>query len=388
MQIWQYLGKQIQRPSLVSAHLRKYTCRSEGNVEKKCTPVPQFLRPCGGLGSIFSGVKGLKLWPGIYVRVKLNAGAVSVLSGQSGDGRSGFNLNINDQCPTSEILLGPFRSRQNTAHRAEESGMLIAIQSQYWNVPASKRAFLEASNFTANMSLHVPQINLAPILAVAEDANHHTPQDKKRTLERITNVEGRDKRMQDLQLVAERQKNGRTLSLELPPSNGSSLLFGERCTALDSQIEHYRAVAGNLGREKMAEREKLGSKAAQVASQRSSGLVVWSRAWIRAKSLFDVAVVPEVVNVIMNLRPMVVARLNQDGCAIKWEIRVLTIHVDVTGAKLGSAKYRGPESGDVAKPPWLSVQCCSVPFMLRDWLPRQERKLFIPEPEARKSTND
>ncbi|KAJ7801536.1 hypothetical protein B0H14DRAFT_3155453 [Mycena olivaceomarginata] len=106
------------------------------------------------------------------------------------------------------------------------------------------------------MSLHVPQINLAPILAVAEDANHQTDS------ERITNVEGRDKRMQDLQLVADLQREAeerKDAELGVAAFKRQLTTLRERCTALDSQIEHYRAVAGNLGREKMAGNgKKLG----------------------------------------------------------------------------------------------------------------------------------
>ncbi|KAF7330461.1 Kinetochore protein spc25 [Mycena venus] len=153
--------------------------------------------------------------------------------------------------------------------------------------------------------LRVPQIDLAAVLAdqnphidlrvqaletsmrnfLKAVANHKTrtianiadkraahAADKKRTLERITNVEAEinECKMQEIQLVADLQREAeerKEAELGVAAFKRQLTTLRERCTALDSQIEHYRAVASTLEREKKEEREKLGSMATQVASQ-------------------------------------------------------------------------------------------------------------------------
>ncbi|KAJ7773170.1 chromosome segregation protein Spc25-domain-containing protein [Mycena metata] len=96
--------------------------------------------------------------------------------------------------------------------------------------------------------------------------------DKKRTVERITNVEAETNqcKMLEIQLVADlqrEQEERKEGELAVAAFKRQLATLRDRCTAIDSQIEHYRAIAANLEREKKKERESLGSTATWVSSQ-------------------------------------------------------------------------------------------------------------------------
>ncbi|KAJ7158855.1 chromosome segregation protein Spc25-domain-containing protein [Mycena filopes] len=68
----------------------------------------------------------------------------------------------------------------------------------------------------------------------------------------------------DLQREQEERKEG---ELAVAAFKRQLATLRDRCTAIDSQVEHYRAIAANLEREKKKEREGLGTTATWVSSQ-------------------------------------------------------------------------------------------------------------------------
>ncbi|KAJ7274498.1 chromosome segregation protein Spc25-domain-containing protein [Mycena haematopus] len=127
---------------------------------------------------------------------------------------------------------------------------------------------------TRNFLKAVANYKTRTIATIADRRAAHAA-DKKRTLERIANVEAETKqcKLQEIQLVADLQREAeerKEAELGLAAFKRQLTTLRERCTALDSQIEHYHAVAGNLEREKKEERDKLSSTAARVAAQTDS----------------------------------------------------------------------------------------------------------------------
>ncbi|KAJ7903635.1 chromosome segregation protein Spc25-domain-containing protein [Mycena olivaceomarginata] len=148
---------------------------------------------------------------------------------------------------------------------------LAAILADTSTNPEIDLRFQAFETSTRNFLKAVANYKTRTIATIADKRAIHAA-DKKRTLERIANVEAETNecKMQEIQLVADLQREAeerKDAELGVAAFKRQLTTLRERCTALDSQIEHYRAVAGNLEREKKAEREKLGSKAAQVASQ-------------------------------------------------------------------------------------------------------------------------
>ncbi|KAJ7699238.1 chromosome segregation protein Spc25-domain-containing protein [Mycena rosella] len=96
--------------------------------------------------------------------------------------------------------------------------------------------------------------------------------EKKRTLERIGNVEVETNRckMQEIQLVADLQrehKERREAELGVSAFKRQLAALRDKCASIDTQIEHYRAIAANLEREKKKERETLSSLAARNSGE-------------------------------------------------------------------------------------------------------------------------
>ncbi|KAJ7475761.1 chromosome segregation protein Spc25-domain-containing protein [Mycena latifolia] len=99
--------------------------------------------------------------------------------------------------------------------------------------------------------------------------------EKKRTVERISNVEAETNacKMKEIQLVSDlqrEQEERKEAELGVASFKRQLATLRDRCAAIDSQIEHYRAIAANLEREKLKEREHLSSLAASSASEADS----------------------------------------------------------------------------------------------------------------------
>ncbi|KAJ7494643.1 hypothetical protein B0H11DRAFT_911011 [Mycena galericulata] len=96
--------------------------------------------------------------------------------------------------------------------------------------------------------------------------------EKKRTLEGIGNTEAemRECKKREIQLVSDLQREqeernrAKICTIEF---NKQLSTLRDRCAAIDSQIEHYRAIAANLQREKKKERDHLDSLAARSTSE-------------------------------------------------------------------------------------------------------------------------
>ncbi|KAJ7227099.1 chromosome segregation protein Spc25-domain-containing protein [Mycena pura] len=106
---------------------------------------------------------------------------------------------------------------------------------------------------------------------IAEKRAQHAAE-KKRTIERVANVEAETNqcKIQELQLAADlqrEQEERKEAELGVAAFKRQLAALRDKCAAIDSQIEHYRAIAANLDREKTKEKEKLSSMATGTASQ-------------------------------------------------------------------------------------------------------------------------
>ncbi|KAK7033037.1 kinetochore protein spc25 [Favolaschia claudopus] len=124
---------------------------------------------------------------------------------------------------------------------------------------------------TRNFLKAVANYKTRTIANIADKRATHAAE-KKRATERVSNLESETNqcKMQEIQLVADLQREAeerKEAELGVAAFKRQLTTLRERCTALDSQIEHYRAVSGNLEREKKDERENLGLTATQVAAQ-------------------------------------------------------------------------------------------------------------------------
>ncbi|KAJ6551148.1 chromosome segregation protein Spc25-domain-containing protein [Mycena capillaripes] len=126
---------------------------------------------------------------------------------------------------------------------------------------ASTRNFLKA----------VANYKTRTVATIGDKRTTHAAE-KKRTIERITNVEAETNqcKVQEIQLVSDLQKEQderKAAELGAAAFKRQLAALRDKCTAIDTQIEHYRAIAGNLEREKNKERENLRSLAARSASE-------------------------------------------------------------------------------------------------------------------------
>ncbi|KAJ7104245.1 chromosome segregation protein Spc25-domain-containing protein [Mycena belliarum] len=109
-------------------------------------------------------------------------------------------------------------------------------------------------------------------IALIADKRATQAAEKKRTLERITNVEAETNtcKMKEIQLVSDLQREEeerKEAEQGVAAFKRQLATLRDRCAAIDSQVEHYRAIAGNLEREKRKEREHLSSLASHSASE-------------------------------------------------------------------------------------------------------------------------
>ncbi|KAJ7647184.1 chromosome segregation protein Spc25-domain-containing protein [Roridomyces roridus] len=109
------------------------------------------------------------------------------------------------------------------------------------------------------------------IASIADKRASHATE-KKSTIERIANVEAEtnDCKIKEIQLVADlqrEQEERKDAEISVSTYKRQLAALRDRCAAIDSQIEHYRVIAGDLGREKKKEREKLRSLATQSGSE-------------------------------------------------------------------------------------------------------------------------
>ncbi|KAJ7931425.1 chromosome segregation protein Spc25-domain-containing protein [Mycena leptocephala] len=123
---------------------------------------------------------------------------------------------------------------------------------------------------TRNFLKAVANYKTRTIANIADKRATHAAE-KKRTLERITNVDAETNqcKMMEIQLVSDLQREAderKEVELGVAAFKRQLTSLRDRCTALDSQIEHYRANAANLERDKKEERENLRSAATGVAS--------------------------------------------------------------------------------------------------------------------------
>ncbi|KAJ6544761.1 chromosome segregation protein Spc25-domain-containing protein [Mycena vulgaris] len=91
--------------------------------------------------------------------------------------------------------------------------------------------------------------------------------EKKRAIERIANVEAETNacKINEIRLVSDlqrEQEERKEAELGVAAFKRQLATLRDRCAAIDSQIEHYRAIAANLDREKRKEREHLSFLAA------------------------------------------------------------------------------------------------------------------------------
>ncbi|KAJ7608133.1 chromosome segregation protein Spc25-domain-containing protein [Mycena polygramma] len=124
---------------------------------------------------------------------------------------------------------------------------------------------------TRNFLKAVANYKTRTIATIADKRATHAAE-KKRTQERIANVEAETNqcKMQEIQLVSDlqrEQEERKEVELGIAAFKRQLAMLRDRCTAIDSQIEHYRAIAANLEREKRKERQNLSSAATTVASQ-------------------------------------------------------------------------------------------------------------------------
>ncbi|KAJ6577148.1 chromosome segregation protein Spc25-domain-containing protein [Mycena capillaripes] len=124
---------------------------------------------------------------------------------------------------------------------------------------------------TRNFLKAVANYKTRTTASIADKRATHVAE-KKRILERISNAETETNqcKMQEIQLVSDlqrEQEERKEAELGLSAFKRQLATLRDRCTAIDSQIEHYRAIAANLEREKKKERQSLSSTASAVASQ-------------------------------------------------------------------------------------------------------------------------
>ncbi|KAJ7444577.1 chromosome segregation protein Spc25-domain-containing protein [Mycena galericulata] len=125
---------------------------------------------------------------------------------------------------------------------------------------ASMRNFLKA----------VANYKTRTIATIADKRTTHASE-KKRTLEKIGNVEAETNqcKIEEIQLVADlqrEQEERKEAELGVSTFKKQLAALRDKAAAIDSQIDHYRAIAGNLEREKRKEREKLGTLATHSSS--------------------------------------------------------------------------------------------------------------------------
>ncbi|KAJ7677828.1 chromosome segregation protein Spc25-domain-containing protein [Mycena polygramma] len=126
---------------------------------------------------------------------------------------------------------------------------------------ASTRNFLKA----------VANYKTRTIATIADKRATHAAE-KKRTTERIANIEAETNqcKVQEIQLVSDlqrEQEERKEAEVGVAGFKKQLASLRDRCAAIDAQIEHYRAIASNLEREKNKERENLRSSAAHSASE-------------------------------------------------------------------------------------------------------------------------
>ncbi|KAJ7767966.1 chromosome segregation protein Spc25-domain-containing protein [Mycena maculata] len=96
--------------------------------------------------------------------------------------------------------------------------------------------------------------------------------EKKRTSERIGNVEAETNqcKIQEIQLVADLQREEeerKEAELGVSAFKRQLASLRDKAAAIEPQIEHYRAIGGNLEREKRKERENLNALTARSVSE-------------------------------------------------------------------------------------------------------------------------
>ncbi|KAF8895178.1 chromosome segregation protein Spc25-domain-containing protein [Infundibulicybe gibba] len=108
--------------------------------------------------------------------------------------------------------------------------------------------------------------------AIATIADRRAAQvaERKRLLERIQSVEAETNqcKVREIELVAdlEREKEERKDGeLSVAAFRRQLSVLREKATSIDAEIEHYRAIVGNLRRERDTERSTLATHAAQVS---------------------------------------------------------------------------------------------------------------------------
>ncbi|KAJ6498505.1 chromosome segregation protein Spc25-domain-containing protein [Mycena vitilis] len=126
---------------------------------------------------------------------------------------------------------------------------------------ASTRNFLKA----------VANYKTRTIATIADKRATHAA-DKKRTTERIANIEAETNqcKVQEIQLVSDlqrEQEERKEAEVGVAGFKKQLASLRDRCAAIDAQVEHYRAITSNLEREKNKERENLRSSAADSASE-------------------------------------------------------------------------------------------------------------------------
>ncbi|KAJ7097575.1 chromosome segregation protein Spc25-domain-containing protein [Mycena epipterygia] len=112
-------------------------------------------------------------------------------------------------------------------------------------------------------------------VATISDKRAAQATEKKRALERIGNIQAETNHCKtyEIQLVSDlqrEQEERQGVELGVSAFKRQLATLRDRCAAIDTQIEHYRAIAANLEREKMKEREYLGSLAARNSSEVAS----------------------------------------------------------------------------------------------------------------------
>ncbi|KAJ7482658.1 hypothetical protein FB451DRAFT_973108, partial [Mycena latifolia] len=124
------------------------------------------------------------------------------------------------------------------------------------------RAVLADQNPHIDLKVHVDENSTRSFLkavanyktrTIAAIADKRAAQaaEKKRTLERITNVDAETNacKMKEIQLVSDlqrEQEERKEAELGVAAFKRQLATLRDRCAAIDSQIEHYRAIAANL----------------------------------------------------------------------------------------------------------------------------------------------
>ncbi|KAJ7052600.1 chromosome segregation protein Spc25-domain-containing protein [Mycena amicta] len=104
------------------------------------------------------------------------------------------------------------------------------------------------------------------------DRRTQNASEKKRAIERIAHVEAETKecKMEELQLAADlqrEQEERKEAELAVAEYKRQLAALQDKCAAIDTQIEHYHAIAENLQRIKTNEKDNLVASAAGVSAQ-------------------------------------------------------------------------------------------------------------------------